>query len=167
MKAILIGSDELVAKALFKVFNLVPIHFDMAIGIIEDGLLAGGILLHWWTGPNIYLSYYGPDTVSLGLSRSIARIILEKFDVSRVTMHVHEKNKRLKKGLGKIGAIYEGKLRCFYGSEDRPMNAAAQYVILRPTIEWLAKIEGKSTSTSGIRVNKAPPSRATINGRME
>jgi hypothetical protein len=137
MKGLLLGSDEAVFKALVRIFNLFPISYDMAIGIVDGGQLAGGIILHWWNGHNIYLDYYGPKTLTPGLASSLAQLILDRFDVQRVTFQVKRKD-RISKGLVKLGCVHEGNLKWFYGRN--PYNkAAVQLVMLRPQIEKLAK----------------------------
>ena len=141
MRGLLLGSDEAVFKALCRIFNLFPIQYDMAIGIVEDGALVGGVILHWWNGSNIYLDYYGPKTVTLGLIRALAELILERFDVARVTFQVHKNDKRLTRWFqhSQLGARYEGNINCFYGKEDRPKNIACQYALLRPQLERLVR----------------------------
>jgi RimJ/RimL family protein N-acetyltransferase len=112
---------------------------SQAIGVMnEKGEIIGAALFQDFNGYNVELGYYGPKTVSLGISRALAKIALGVFNASRVTVVTSKKNKRLMRGLIKIGFKLEGVQRCFYGHEDNNRNTGVRFVMFKDRIQEIA-----------------------------
>ena len=136
---LLIGEDAIVASWTFAAFNLTPVHVEKALGIVDSsGKVVGAALFQNFNGVNVELSYYGPRTVSVGIVRAIARMTIGHFNAARLTVVTSKRNKRLMRGLLKIGFKLEGAQRCFYGHEDNNRNTAIRFVMFRARINQLA-----------------------------
>ena len=138
---ILLNNDDMVAEYLFQNHVKPRMHYDAAIGILTDGTLVGGVLLQSWNGFNVELSYYGRGTITHGIIRCLARIMVAGLNPTRVTVTVNRKNRVLMRGIRKLGFVLEGTQRRFYGDQDINRNTGVRFVIFREQIEKLAKIE--------------------------
>jgi len=138
---LLLDADEQVAAYLFKNHVSPVMSYDKAIGLVDSGSLVGGILLQSWNGANIELSYYGRGTLSAGIIRCLARILLSTFNPARVTVTTGRKRKRLVKALQKLGFVLEGTQRCFYGQLDCARNTGVRFVMFRGRLEILARLK--------------------------
>jgi hypothetical protein len=126
---LLVGEDEYVANWSNTFFNVFPIKYDRVIGVIdEERSLVGAIFFHNFNGVNVELGYYGPKTLSLGIVRSICRIVISEFKASRLTVVTSRRKKHLIKSLIKIGFRIEGVQRRFYGDRDCHRNTATRLV---------------------------------------
>lgn len=117
-----IGHDIEIANWAFQTFGMAPTQFCMAIGIAhpEKGLVAA-CLFHAHSGPDVELSYYGPNTLTLDLVKGIAKIAVEQLGVSRITARTSRQNKTVTRGIKGIGFEYEGIRKCGYGDQDAVM----------------------------------------------
>lgn len=139
MHGLLIDHDPVVASWTQQKFNVYPLPFNKALGLVDEkGKLVGGILFQNFNGANIELSYYGPRTLSAGICRIIARIALSEFKVARLTVITSRRNKRLIRGLIKLGFRLEGMQRCFYGHEDTKKNTGVRLVAFRDELSRVA-----------------------------
>lgn len=143
---LLLDCDRQVADYLFTKHVRPRMQYDAAFGIITDGVLTGGILLQSWNGFNVELSYYGYGTVTAGILRCLARLLVLKFDPARVTVTVSRKSRRVMKALPKLGFHLEGVQRRFYGNEDINRNTGVRFVMYREKIGEIAKIGVRSVS---------------------
>jgi hypothetical protein len=146
---LLLGHDQAVAEYLFQHHVKPRMQYDAAIGILNEGSLVGGILLQSWNGFNVELSYYGRGTVTYGIIRCLARILVSRFAPSRVTVTVNRKNKRLMRGLRKLGFALEGAQRRFYGDRDINRNTGVRFVMFRERIEQLAGSRNSGNANRG------------------
>ena len=121
MKTFLLGQEVAVAAWAFKTFNFFPTQFCMAIGICEKEALVGACLFHAHNGPDVELSYYGPNTLTLDVVKGIARIAVERLGVSRITARTSKSNKMMTRGIRKVGFAFEGVRKCGYGEQDAIM----------------------------------------------
>lgn len=121
MKTFLLGRDIEVAGWAFQTFGFHPTQYCMAVGIVEDGLLVAACMFHAHNGPDVELSYYGPNTLTLGLVKGIAKIATECLGVSRITARTSRSNKVMTRGIRKVGFQYEGIRKCGYGDQDAVM----------------------------------------------
>ena len=96
-------------------------HYDMAIGIVDDGDLVGSALLHAYNGHDVEVSYYGPKTIDLGVMRKLARLCVDNLGVSRITVRTARNNKTMTRGITKLGFQYEGIKHNGYGEYDAVM----------------------------------------------
>ena len=144
---LLIGKDEEVASWVYESFNLYPMPVSLALGVVEEHSeqLIGAIIFQEYNGNNVYLSYYGPNTLTVGVARAIARISIREFDASRVTILTSKRNKRMMRKFERFGFKFEGSQRCFYGKKDCIRNTAARFVMFRDRIEEIAKLEHSDT----------------------
>jgi len=122
MKDLVLWHDMEVAQWAFQTFNFHPTQFCMAVGIAEPpkGLVAA-CLFHAHNGPDVELSYYGPNTLTLNLVKRLAKIAVEYLGVSRITARTSRSNKTMTRGIKKIGFEYEGIRKCGYGTQDAVM----------------------------------------------
>ena len=121
MKRLLYGCDQEVAQWTQDRFGVQPYKYDMAIGIVENASLVGSIMWHAYRGHDIEISYFGPQTMTLGIARQCARIAVDHFGVSRVTARTARSNKTMTRGVKKIGFEYEGISHHGYGDQDAVM----------------------------------------------
>lgn len=141
MHGLLHNADDAVAHWAFQAFRLTPSKFDMAVGIVSpDGALAGAILFQAYNGSNVEVSYYGPHTMSPGIVRFIARIVIQHFDASRLTACTSKRNKRFIRALLKLGFVLEGHMRRYYGPRDCPRNTGVRLVMFRERLEQIARL---------------------------
>ena len=138
---LLLDADRSVADYLFEHHVTPRMQYDAAIGIVTDGMLVGGVLLQSWNGFNVELSYYGRRTLTHGIIRCLARIIVSRFGPSRVTVTVNRKSKLVMRGLRKLGFVIEGTQRRFYGDQDINRNTGVRFVLFRERLEQLAHLE--------------------------
>lgn len=143
---LIFDADEVVVEYICKKYSLTPIKYDQAVGIVEDGMLCGGILFHGWNGYNVELDYYGDRTVTLGIVRCLARISVSTFKVSRVTLLVGQRNRQLIRALQKLGFFLEGVQRRYYGDTDTRRNTGVRLVMFRERLEELCKFEQQVSS---------------------
>lgn len=148
MRGLLVGNDAAIADWTYKTFNLIPYPINRAFGIVEDGKLVGGVLFQNFNGYNVEMCYYGPQTLSLGIVRSLARVAVS-FNVSRGTVITSKRNRRLMKSLVRIGFKLEGSQRRFFGEKDIPRNTGVRFVMFREDIDRLAALPGNQGVVNG------------------
>lgn len=141
---LLLHNDDMVAEYLFNHHVTPRMGYDAAIGILTDGVLSGGILLQSWNGFNVEFSYYGQGSLTPGIIRCLARILLSVLKPSRVTVTVNRKNRAVMRGLRKLGFAVEGTQRRFYGDQDINRNTGVRFVMFRERIEQLAQFERRA-----------------------
>lgn len=84
-----------------------------AIGLVRRGELVGGGILHNWSKYDMELSYFG--VVTAGMVRALMESA-KAAEVARVTVRIARRNKRLGRGLEKLGFRWEGIQRRLYGT---------------------------------------------------
>lgn len=136
MKSLMVGQDDTIAAWAFDTFKFYPCHYVMAIGIVEDRRLIGAAMFHAHNGPDVEVSYYGPNTLTLDVVKGLARIAVDYLGVSRITARTSKSNKAMTRGIKKIGFEYEGIRHCGYGDQD-----AVMYGLYG---EKLARLSGKA-----------------------
>lgn len=142
MRGLVIDRDEVVAKWAYTEYNLHEMPVDRAVGIIDGrGYLVGAALFHNFNGANVELSYYGPNTLTSNIARALARIAVGIFNVARLTVVTSKRNKRLIRGLLKLGFRLEGTQRCFYGHDDNTRNTGVRLAAFRDRIECVARMK--------------------------
>lgn len=118
---LVVGHDADIAAWAFHTFNFAPTQFCMAIGIANEKGMVGCCMFHAHNGPDVELSYYGPNTLTLDLVKGLAKIAVEHLGVSRITARTSRSNKMMTRGIKKIGFEYEGIRKCGYGNQDAVM----------------------------------------------
>jgi hypothetical protein len=142
---LLLGEDKNVAAWAFSTFNRFPMPVDRAIGLISPvGDLKGAVLFQHFNGINVEMSYYGPNTLSAGIVRSIARVIITEFKAARLTVVTSKRNKRLMKALTRLGFSLEGSQRRFFGHRDCTRNTGVRFVAFH---EKICKVAGVQPSS--------------------
>lgn len=137
---LLAGNDAAVAAWAFWSYGLHPSTYDRAFGIIDDdGAVVGAALFQAFNGHDVQFSYYGQETLTLGLVRTFARITLSVVGASRMTVMTAQANTGLIRGLRKFGFEEEGTQRRFYGENDSPYHTAARFALHRAGLERLAR----------------------------
>lgn len=137
MNRLIFGHDAEIAAWAFRTFQRIPTPCVMAIGIIDPaGAVKGAVLFQEWNGCNIELSWFGPNTVTRGILRQVMTVVLDKFNVQRVTVRTMRRNKALVRSLPKLGWKYEGMMPGFYGPARG--DAAVVFGLYRDGIARLA-----------------------------
>jgi len=106
-------------------------HINAAIGIVRNNRLIGSAIFQNHSGHNVELSYYGPQTFSAGIARTLARYTVERFNVDRLTMRTNRKNASILKMFQRFGFKFEGIQHRYYG----PFGDAAVFVLFREDLE--------------------------------
>ena len=135
---LLFGHDVAVAAWAFNEFRHRAMPIDAAIGIVRNNHLIGAAIFQNFSGHNVELSYYGPQTFSAGIAKTLARFTLERFNVDRLTMRTNRKNASILKMFQRFGFKFEGVQHRYYG----PFGDAAVFVLFR---EDLQRISGKTS----------------------
>lgn len=121
MKVLATGNDELVSAWTLAQFGVRNFNSDMALGIFNGPQMVGSVFFHAYNGFDIEISYFGPGTMTRGLWKQICAVALDHFGVSRITARTPITNKQMKRGILKLGFIYEGIRHSAYGSVDAVM----------------------------------------------
>ena len=82
------------------------------------------------------LAYYGRNTLTRDVVRGLAKICLERFSPTRVTLRTARRNKHIVKRVCKFGFKFEGFCPYFYGPHRA--DGAAVFGLYRPALERLA-----------------------------
>ena len=138
---LLFGHDIPVAHWAWNTFKLVPMPLDAAIGIVRANHLIGAAIFQNYSGFNVELSYYGPQTFSAGIAKSLACYAVDRFNIDRLTMRTNRKNSSILKMFHRFGFKYEGVQHRYYG----PFGDAAVFVLFREDLE---RIGGKNKEVS-------------------
>ena len=136
---LLFGHDAAVAAWAFNQFARRPSPVDAAVGLIRRQTLVGAALFQNFTGYNVELSYYGPQTFSAGIAKALARYTVERFNVDRLTMRTNRRELSILKMFHSFGFKFEGVQRRYYG----PFGDAAVFVMFREDLERIGGLEGK------------------------
>ncbi len=121
MKVLATGNDEILNQWTLATFGVRNFNSNMALGVMDGPQLVGSVFFHAHNGPDIELSYFGPQTLTIGILRSICRIAVDHFGVSRITVRAPRTNKRMTRGIHKIGFVFEGVRHNGYGDQDALM----------------------------------------------
>jgi RimJ/RimL family protein N-acetyltransferase len=128
---LLFGHDIPVASWTWNEFKLTPMHINAAIGIVRNNDLIGAAIFQNHSGHNVELSYYGPQTFSAGIAKSLARYTIERFAVDRLTMRTNRKNGPILKMFQRFGFKFEGVQHRYYG----PFGDAAVFVLFKEDLD--------------------------------
>ena len=137
MKGLLLDADTQVAAWAFATHNRVVMKVDRALGIVEDGKLVGAALFTNYNSVDAELSYYGKNTVTVGIIRALVRIALYELRLARCTVIVPKRPSFLLKKLTKFGFRYEGVQRRHYGHTDSPRHTGCRFVLFKEDMEKL------------------------------
>ncbi len=139
MKGLLLDADTQVAAWAFQAHNKLPIPFQRALGILENGQLVGAAIFSSYNHVNADLSYYGKGSITPGIVKALARIALYELHLARCTVIVPKRPAHLLKKLGGglFGFRYEGVQRRFYGPTDSARHTGCRFVLFREDMEKL------------------------------
>ena len=132
------GQDAAVAEWMFQIAKQRPMHFEMAVGLVDHGVLVGGIMFTNWNGSDIEVHYYGPGKLKRPVVRLIFMLAAKQFNVNRMTIRTRKES--MARGVEKLGAVYEGTVRRLYGPTNEDRHAGRQFAFYRETIDKLAGI---------------------------
>lgn len=135
----LFHNDDIVANWMFAMANCNPVQYNIAIGVIEDDKIVGGILYTNYNGSDAEVHYYGPNKLKTSVVRLIFRIALKVLNLNRLTIRTRKEH--MARGVLKLGAVYEGTVRRLYGPTDEDKHAGKQYAFFRERIEKLAAVD--------------------------
>jgi RimJ/RimL family protein N-acetyltransferase len=137
---LLFECDDAVASWLFAKLQRPVYTYDRAVGLLDsNSKMVGAVIFQNWNGPNIEISYYGKNTMTLGVIRYLARYTLDTFDPARLTAITSKRNRQFMKALQKLGFRVEGAQRCYYGKQDNNRNTGVRFVAFRDEIERVAR----------------------------
>lgn len=134
-KGLLLDCDQQVISWAFETHGRVPIHVDRAFGVVEDGKLVGAALFSSYNTVNADISYYGKNSLSLGIFRALGRIMLYELRLARCTVIVPKRPSYLLRKLPRFGFRYEGVQRRYYGHTDSARHTGCRFVVFKEDIE--------------------------------
>lgn len=138
MTTLITGQDEAVAAWAFKTWGCQPFHVDLAIGLAnDDGELVGAFAFSGYNGSDAEVHALAPGELTRRVVRAIMGIALFQLDLNRLTVRTRKES--MARGVLKLGAVYEGKIRRLYGPTDSDEDAGRQFVFFRETIQKLAR----------------------------
>jgi len=120
-KVLATGGDELVLAWVWAHFGVVCTKVDMAIAVMDGRDMVAAAIFQAHSGPDIELSYYGPKTMTLGTVKGLAKIAVDHFNVSRITVRTARNNRIITDGVEKLGFVFEGVRHHAYGDGDAMM----------------------------------------------
>jgi hypothetical protein len=137
---LVMGQDERVAGWMFAKTGCKAVQYNLAVGLAEeeDDLVAG-ILFTGYNGSDAEVHFYGPTHLTRRTLRTIFLIALRVFNLNRLTVRTRKPG--MARGVRKLGAVYEGKVRRLYGPTDDDRHAGLQFAFFREEIERLAGAE--------------------------
>lgn len=137
MNRLMIGRDHEVAAWAFAMTNSCPMLFNAAIGIInDDDKLCGAFMFTGYNGSEAEIHYYGPGTLKRNILKDIFIFALKVLKVNRLTVRTRKPS--MARGVRKLGAVYEGKMRRVYGPSDGDEHAADLYAFFSERMEEIA-----------------------------
>ena len=114
MKTLACGNEGLIVGWTQNAFGIEPTKIDLAIAIMESDKMVGSAFFQCHSGSDVELSYYGPKTMTLDVVKGLAKIAVDHFRVSRVTVRTSPENEQMAK-VEKIGFVKEGICHHHYG----------------------------------------------------
>lgn len=139
---LLFGHDAAVASWAWNEFKRTQMPIDAAVGIVRAKQLVGAAIFQNYSGFNVELSYYGPETFSAGIAKGLAQYALNRFNhLDRLTMRTNRNNASILKMFQRFGFKFEGVQHRYYG----PYGDAAVFVLFREDLERI----GGSTKNKG------------------
>lgn len=152
---LLLGHDFEVAIWAFAMTNSNPMQFNAAIGIINDEeKLCGAFMFTGYNGSEVEVHYYGPGTLKRNILKDIFIFALKIFNVNRMTVRTRKQS--MARGVRKLGAVYEGKMRRVYGPSDGDEHAAVQYAFFRERMEEIAGLRKRNVRISSNQHDQRP-----------
>lgn len=140
MTKVIFGQDARVAAWAFETWGCRPFHIDMAVGLADDnGDLVGAFAFSNYNGSDAEIHTLCPGNLTRRVVRLIMAIAILQLDLNRLTVRTRKPS--MARGVQKLGAIYEGRIRRLYGPTDADYDAAQQFVFLRETIAKLAGLD--------------------------
>jgi RimJ/RimL family protein N-acetyltransferase len=137
---LLFGHDMPVAAWTWNEFKITAAPINAAIGLVDrNNQLVGSAIFQNFTGYNVELSYYGYNTFSANIARSLARFTILRFNIDRLTMRTNRKNSNILKMFHRLGFKFEGVQKSYYG----PFGDAAVFVLFREDLERIGNINAK------------------------
>jgi len=121
MKVLATGNDDLIKGWVYHAFGIACTEINLAVGVMEKNQIVGACFFQAHNGPDIELSYYGPNTLTLDIVKGLAKIAVDHFGVSRITVRTAKDNKIMNKSVKKLGFVYEGIRHHAYGDRDAVM----------------------------------------------
>lgn len=121
MKVLACGNEQAVINWTYQTFGVLCTKVDLAVAVMDGQQIVGSCFFQAHNGPDIELSYYGPNTLSLDVVKGLAKIAVDHFGVSRITARTAKSNKVMTRGIRKIGFVYEGIRHHAYGDQDAVM----------------------------------------------
>lgn len=143
MTQFIVGHDRDVANWAFDTMRCVPMMYNMTVGITDDHhKLCGAFMFTGYNGSEMEVHYYGPGTLSRRVLKEIFIFALKLFNVNRLTVRTRKES--MARGVKKLGAVYEGKMRRVYGPSDGDEHAAVQYAFFRERMEEIAGLRKRT-----------------------
>jgi len=121
MKVLATGNDELIAAWAYHAFGIACTGINLAVGVMDKNKIVGACFFQAHNGPDIELSYYGPNTLTLDIVKGLAKIAVDHFGVSRISIRTTKDNKIMNKSVRKLGFVFEGIRHNAYGDRDAVM----------------------------------------------
>ena len=114
---LIFGHDQAVAEYVAAGLGVVIHPPFVAIGVVKDDRLAGGMVFNGFTGANIEITAFGPGCMHRGIIRAALHYVFEQSNVLRLTARTKRSNKLVCKLLPRLGFQFEAVLKNYYGPQ--------------------------------------------------
>lgn len=144
MRGLLLDRAEDIQAWVFETYQRRLMKYDLVIGVLDDESknLVGAMMFYGFNGSNVNLDYYGENSLTPGIVRTICYIVIYDFNASRLTVVTSQKNKRLIRSLKHIGFRIESYKKYYYGPTDTRKHVGVELVAYKDAICRVGRIEG-------------------------
>lgn len=158
MNKLVIGHDVEVAAWAFATANTCPMQFNLAVGIVNDaGKLCGAFMFTGYNGSEAEIHYYGPGTLKRNVLKDIFLFALNVLKLNRLTVRTRKAS--MARGVAKLGAVYEGRMKRVYGPSDGEEHAAVQFAFYSERMAEIAGLRTPICAAQAPRHTPTPPAR--------
>lgn len=137
---LVVDADALVAE--WAQDRLGPLLFTSyrAFGVADGGgSLRGAMLFHDYNGSNIEITIYGPGCINRRFIRYAFDYAFRVNGASRLTARTRRGNARMRKLLPKLGFVYEGTSKQYFGPNRG--DDALNYALFPPAAaRWMGSL---------------------------
>lgn len=119
MSGLAFGCDDAVAEWVSQRIKSKVHKPYVAVGVVRDGKLCGGVVLNGWLGPdaNVDITIASERGFSRGAIREIYDLAFGQLKASRITAHTKRSNKAMQRLLPRLGFKFEGMARRYFGAK--------------------------------------------------
>jgi len=113
-----VGSDDTVAAYIAGATGDQMHQAFRTIGVYDNAGLIGGYAVDHWTGFGAEVSGAGRGIMLRAVRQALGDLVYGYLGCRRMGITVRKSNKTMRRLAPRLGFVYEGTLRRYYGSED-------------------------------------------------